>query len=76
VADAAEALHEYRVDLCAWDDLPRAGAIVAAVNHREFRNRPVGDFLSKLQKDGVITDVKSMFETAAFAGSGIELWRL
>ncbi len=76
VADAAEALHEYHVDLCAWDDLPRAGAIVAAVNHREFRNRPVGDFLSKLQKDGVITDVKSMFETAAFAGSGIELWRL
>ena len=76
VADAKEAFHEYGVDLRAWDDLPKAGAIVAAVNHREFKDRPVGDFLSKLEKDGVITDVKSMFETAAFAGSGVELWRL
>ena len=76
VADAKEAFHEYRVDLRAWDDLPKAGAIVAAVNHREFRNRPVEDFVSKLENDGVITDVKSMFETAAFAGSGVELWRL
>ncbi len=76
VADAKEAFHEYGVDLRAWDDLPKAGAIVAAVNHREFKDRPVGDFLSKLEKDGVITDVKSMFETSAFAGSGVELWRL
>ena len=76
VADAKEAFHEYKVDLRAWDDLPKAGAIVAAVNHREFRNRPVEDFVSKLENDGVITDVKSMFETAAFAGSGVELWRL
>ena len=76
VADTKEAFHEYGIDLRTWDDLPKAGAIVAAVNHREFKDRPVGDFLSKLEKDGVITDVKSMFETAAFAGSGVELWRL
>ncbi|MFZ1444553.1 MAG: nucleotide sugar dehydrogenase [Candidatus Dechloromonas phosphoritropha] len=76
VADTKEAFHEYGVDLRTWDDLPKAGAIVAAVNHREFKDRPVGDFLSKLERDGVITDVKSMFETSAFAGSGVELWRL
>jgi UDP-N-acetyl-D-galactosamine dehydrogenase len=35
-----------------------------------------GDFLSKLHQDGVITDVKSMFDAAAFAGSGIDIWRL
>ena len=76
VADTKEAFHEYGVDLRTWDDLPKAGAIVAAVNHREFKDRPVGDFLSKLERDGVITDVKGMFETSAFAGSGVELWRL
>ncbi len=76
VADTKEAFHEYGVDLRTWDDLPKAGAIVAAVNHREFKDRPVGDFLSKLERDGVITDVKSMFETSALAGSGVELWRL
>jgi UDP-N-acetyl-D-glucosamine/UDP-N-acetyl-D-galactosamine dehydrogenase len=75
-ADSKEAHHEYGVDLVAWDDLPKAGAIVAAVNHREFKTRPAADFLSKLKEDGVITDVKSMFDTAAFADSGIDIWRL
>jgi len=76
VADVNEAHHEYGVDLVTWENLPKAAAIVAAVNHREFKIRPAGDFLSKLHQDGVITDVKSMFDAAAFAGSGIDIWRL
>ncbi|MDZ4313966.1 MAG: nucleotide sugar dehydrogenase [Azonexus sp.] len=76
VADTREAHHEYGIDLVAWDDLPQAGAIVAAVNHRQFKNRPGADFLTKLHKDGVITDVKSMFDAADFADSGIDIWRL
>lgn len=76
VADGEEAHHEYGVDLVSWENLPKAAAIVAAVNHREFKIRPSTDFLSKLEKDGVITDVKSMFDTAAFANSGIDIWRL
>ena len=76
VADVKEAHHEYGVDLVTWENLPKAAAIVAAVNHREFKIRPAGDFLSKLHQDGVITDVKSMFDAAAFAGSGIDIWRL
>lgn len=76
VADVKEAHHEYGVDLVTWENLPKAAAIVAAVNHREFKTRPANDFLSKLHQDGVITDVKSMFDAAAFAGSGIDIWRL
>lgn len=76
VADAGEARHEYGVDLVAWDDLPKAGAIVAAVNHREFKSRPTSDFLSKLEKCGVITDVKSMLDSVAFAAAGVDIWRL
>ena len=76
VADVKEAHHEYGVDLVTWENLPKAAAIVAAVNHREFKIRPAGGFLSKLHQDGVITDVKSMFDAAAFAGSGIDIWRL
>jgi len=76
VADTNEAHHEYGVDLVSWDNLPKAAAIVAAVNHREFKIRPSTDFLSKLEKDGVITDVKSMFDASAFANSGIDIWRL
>ena len=76
VADAAEARHEYGVDLVAWNDLPKAAAIVAAVNHKEFKALPIGDFVAKLEKDGVITDVKSMLDSKAFSGNGITVWRL
>jgi UDP-N-acetyl-D-galactosamine dehydrogenase len=76
VADAAEAHHEYGVELVAWDAIPRSAAIVVAVNHREFKNRTTADFLSKLKEHGVVTDVKSMLDPAAFAEAGVDLWRL
>lgn len=76
VADKQEAKHEYGVELVSWDDLPTSGAIVAAVNHKEFKARPVSDYLSKLAKNGIITDVKSMLNPADVTASGIDLWRL
>lgn len=76
VADADEAMHEYGVELTAWDDLPQAAAIVAAVSHAEFRSRPLSDYLLKLQPEGVLTDVKSMFDETALAEQGVTVWRL
>lgn len=76
VADKQEAKHEYGVELVSWVDLPTSGAIVAAVNHKEFKARPVSDYLSKLAKNGIITDVKSMLNPADVTASGIDLWRL
>lgn len=76
VADPDEARHEYGVDLIAWDDLPNSAAIVAAVGHREFKERATAGFLSKLKKDGVVIDVKSLFEHGAFTEAGINFWRL
>ena len=76
VADTREAQHEYGINLVAWDALPKAGAIVVAVNHREFKTRTIGDFLSKLESKGVITDVKSMLDPVAFTQAGVDIWRL
>jgi len=56
--------------------LPKSAAIVVAVSHREFKSRKTADFLSKLETDGVITDVKSMLDPADFAASNIAVWRL
>src|SRR5574343_1307185 len=56
-ADADEAMHEYGVRLFAWDELPRADAIVAAVSHRELLSLPAEDFQKKLIKGGVFIDV-------------------
>ena len=76
VADAAEARHEYGVELTAWNDLPAAAAIVAAVAHKAFRSRPLSDYVGKLQEGGVVSDVKSMFDEAQLLSQGVTVWRL
>ncbi len=76
VADVKEAHHEYGVDLLSWEKLPQCAAIVAAVAHRELKQRPAADYLNKLQPNGVIADVKCQFDQRAFAGNGVTLWRL
>ena len=76
VADADEAKREYGVDLIPWEDLPKAAAIVVAVAHRTFRERPIADYLEKLPPGGVLTDVKGLFDETPFRRQGIAVWRL
>ncbi|HOG02960.1 MAG TPA: UDP binding domain-containing protein, partial [Accumulibacter sp.] len=76
VADAGEAKHEYGIEVQAWEQMPPAAAIVAAVAHRQFKERPLSDYVGKLQKGGVLTDVKSMFDEAQLVSHGVTVWRL
>jgi len=76
VASAAEARHEYGIDLVSWDALPRAGAVVAAVAHRGLTALPVDAVSAKLQPGGVYADVKSTADAGALRSRGIEVWRL
>lgn len=75
-ADPEEAMHEYGVRLFAWDELPRADAIVAAVSHRQLTSLPVEDFQKKLVKGGCFIDVKACFDKASLEQAGIRVWRL
>jgi len=76
VADPEEARREYGVELRTWDELPRASAIVAAVAHREFRERPLSDYVDKIAAGGLYVDVKCKADASALRASGIEVWRL
>jgi UDP-N-acetyl-D-galactosamine dehydrogenase len=76
VADPGEALREYGVELCDWERLPQACAIVAAVAHRQFRDHSIDDLVMKLRPNAVFADVKSQFEPSVFAARGITYWRL
>jgi UDP-N-acetyl-D-galactosamine dehydrogenase len=76
VADADDARHEYGVDLVAWDALPKASAIVAAVAHRAFRERPVEAIAAKLLPGGIFADVKCQADAAALRERGVRVWRL
>ena len=75
-ADPEEAMHEYGVRLFAWDDLPRADAIVAAVAHKEYLALGAEDLSRRLVKDGCFIDVKSTFDKASLNAAGVRVWRL
>ena len=76
LADAEEARHEYGVELTPWDKLPKAHAVVLAVAHKQFRALAPADFKALMSNPSVLMDVKSIVDRAAFAGNGIEVWRL
>jgi len=76
VALPEEAKHEYGVDLVPWEHLPKANAIVAAVAHAEFRQRPIEDYVAKLSTGGLFVDVKCQADAAALQSRGLQVWRL
>jgi UDP-N-acetyl-D-galactosamine dehydrogenase len=76
VALPEEAKHEYGVDLIPWEHLPKANAIVAAVAHSEFRQRPLDDYVAKLSAGGLFVDVKCQADAAALQSRGVQVWRL
>ncbi|RSZ59345.1 nucleotide sugar dehydrogenase [Massilia atriviolacea] len=76
VADAAEAMHEYGVQLDSWEALPQADAIIAAVSHQQLLARPLSDLQAKLNPGGCFMDVKSLFDQDALRAAGFSVWRL
>ena len=76
IANAKEAEHEYGIRLAKWDELPRSAALVAAVAHQEFKNRPLEQLLAKLAPNGIYVDVKNQADAAALRARGIDVWRL
>jgi UDP-N-acetyl-D-galactosamine dehydrogenase len=75
-ADPEEAMHEYGVRLFAWDDLPRADAVVAAVSHRQLVSLSVEDIQRKMIKGGCFIDVKAVFDRQALEQVGMRVWRV
>ncbi|MGH8726788.1 MAG: nucleotide sugar dehydrogenase [Burkholderiales bacterium] len=76
IPDPAEAMHEYAIHLNSWESLPQADAIIVAVAHRDFLNRPIGDYLPKIINNGCFVDVKSQFDERALVEAGLNVWRL
>jgi len=75
-ADPHDAMADLGVELCAWDALPRADAMVAAVAHREYREFSTEDICRKLVRGGCFVDVKSAYDASALEAAGVHVWRL
>jgi UDP-N-acetyl-D-galactosamine dehydrogenase len=76
LATSAEAEREYGFPLTAWDRLPPADAMVAAVPHRHYRDMPLSEFTRSLKKGGVLADIKCACDADAVRAAGFDLWRL
>ena len=76
MAEKAEALHEYGVNLVEWDALEKADAVVLAVGHKQYKLLDVADFKSIMSEEGILMDVKSALNKKQFADEGVEIWRL
>ena len=75
-ADAGEARDEYGLELKSWDALPRAEAMIVAVAHQPFLERPLADYLAKVSDGGCFIDVKSRYDLDALQAAGLTVWRL
>lgn len=60
IADAVEAEREYGLRLSDLSELENLDAIILAVAHSEYNLQPDA-LITKLSRDGVLVDVKSMF---------------
>ncbi len=76
VVSPAAARDEYGIELVPWEGLPTASAVIAAVPHRQFLDRPISAYLEKLAAKGCFADVKSRFDAHALRAAGIAVWRL
>ena len=77
IAEPEEAVAEYGIHLSEWDSLKDVDALVLAVSHRAYLEMGVPK-LSKLLRsaqEGVVVDVKSMFDKETFPKS-LKYWRL
>lgn len=76
IAGAAEARHEYGIDLLGWDNLPVAEALIVAVAHRPFLETNTSALAAKVTRHGCVIDVKARLDPAALKGAGLQVWRL
>jgi UDP-N-acetyl-D-galactosamine dehydrogenase len=71
-----DALHEYGLKLADWDSLPAADALILAVSHKAFLEKPAEELRAKVVRNGCLIDVKSVLDAEAFRREGLRVWRL
>jgi len=77
IAEAEEAVAEYGIHLTEWDAIKNVDGVVFAVAHRTYREMGIPKLMKVLRnpQEGVLIDVKSMFERETFPTS-LKYWRL
>ena len=75
VADRAEAEAYIGRAMTPLEEFRELDALIIAVPHETFRERPVSDYLAMLSDNGCLIDVKSMLDLEQIP-AGTNFWRL
>ncbi|MDJ0943050.1 MAG: nucleotide sugar dehydrogenase [Kiloniellales bacterium] len=75
LAAAELARQIYSIDLRPWEALAGLDALVLAVPHRAYLERPPAELLAPLKPDGIVLDVKSALNPAEIP-EGLSYWSL
>jgi UDP-N-acetyl-D-galactosamine dehydrogenase len=76
IADAGEAVEHYGIKLHKWEDLKGLGALIIAVGHRAYKEKPVRQYVKKLCAGGCLLDVKAILDPGEVKKTGMTYWRL
>lgn len=77
VADVDEAKREYGITLESLSELPRAGAMIVAVPHKEVKDSLTMALIDlKLAEGGCFIDVKACFDQKELEAANYFVWRL
>jgi len=76
LADHAEAVHEYGVDLVPFEGLKAADAVIVAVAHEEYCRLTVKHLLAMMNGAPLVIDVKGIYNRQELADCGVRCWRL
>ncbi len=78
MADPAEAMHEYGLELSPLDELRDLDALILCVAHRDYAGLTPQSLLSWFRDPAaaIVLDVKGVLDPAQAAAAGVKLWRL
>ena len=76
IADPEEAVEHYGINLQKWEELKELGALIIAVGHRAYKEKPVREYVKKLCAAGCLMDVKAILDVEEVGKTGVTYWRL
>jgi UDP-N-acetyl-D-galactosamine dehydrogenase len=78
MADPEEARHEYGLNLVGLEEFTELDGLILAVPHEEYMAFSAETIagLFRDPKQGVVMDIKSLFDRSSLEALGLELWRL
>ncbi len=76
MADKAEAIKYYQVELSELSEISNCDLVIAAVAHKEYRTLSTDDFARMLANNGGLFDLKGILPRKPLTELGIEVWRI